>query len=355
MQRPRFSLLSACLTAVFATAAFAGSSIRNVTVSPPFFNPTAGQSVTITFDAGAPGMAAVTILDRDRFPVRMLPPVRVAPGRAAIRWDGRDDSGAIVPDEAWNVRIDLAGQSYDPSKDFVPVSEDPQPRTYSRIEGVLSYRLSRPSRVHVEAGQAAPDPKTGLRDGPMMKTLVNREPRAAGAVVEMWNGFDDGGTIRVTDLPHFAVSVLATSLPDSSIITRGNRAKTFLEYARQQRPASAVVARKRAAPTHHHAGLDVFNDTSPSLRVKRSWTSDGALRMVVNVDGPTAAHFVRQPGKVTVYVDGKRVLETAPPQAPAVVTLAAKQLAAGDRRIAVNWTSDYGPAAAAAFEVEVRR
>ena len=189
----------------------------------------------------------------------------------------------------------------------------------------------------------------------MLKTLVNREPRAAGAVVERWNGYDDSGTIRVVDLPHFAVRVVATSLPENSIITRGNRTKTFLEYAAARRPASAMLAEKRAIPTNDRAGLDAFDDYSPELRLRRAWLRDGALRMIVYVNGPTAARFIRQPGKLTVYVDGRRVLVNDNPRASAVVTIPPAQLASGERRIAVNWTSDLGPAAAAAFAVDVRR
>lgn len=355
MQRLHPLFTAACLTLLFATAAIAGPNIRNVKASPSFFNPTAGQSAEITFDAGVRGVVKATILDRDRFPVRTLEPVTVSPGRVTIRWNGRDDAGALVPDEAWNIRIELAGESYDPSLDFVAVHEDPQPRTYSRIEGVLGYRLSRPSRVHIEVGQAALDPKTGLRDGPILKTIVNREPRSAGAVVEMWNGFDESGTIRVCDLRDFAISVLATSLPDNSITTRGNRRTTFLAYAKAHRPAAATAVRKLATATHHHTGLNAFEDHSPSLRVKRTWLRDGALRVEVNVEGPTAEHFVRQPGRMSVYVDGRRIVLDETPQNPAVVTIPATRLAAGDRRIAVNWGSDYGPAAAAAFEVAVRR
>ncbi len=335
--------------AAWNTVAASPPALGDVSIAPAFFNPTVGQQATITFRAAASGTARVTILDRDRFVIRTLKPVAVQPGQVSIPWDGRDDRSAVVPDEAWNVRIELAGQVYDPSHHHVPVSEDPQPRMYSRMDGVLSYRLARPARVHIEAGQASPDEKRRRMEGPIMKTIVNREPRAAGAIVERWNGFDESGTIQVAALRNFVISVLATSLPDSSIITRGNRQLSFLDYARQRRPASALVAAKRAAPTHHHAGLNAFEDISPALDVKRSWTRDGALRLEVRVAGPGSAHFLRQPGNATVYVDEERVLQREKPSSPMVLTIPAKQLAGGERRIVVNWDSDFGPGAAASF------
>src|SRR5687767_214480 len=114
--------------------------IREVSISPSFFNPTLGQTARITFRVATRGTANVTILDRDRHVVRTLAPVAVTPGTISVEWDGRDDTAAIVPDEAWNVRIELGGAVYDPSLHFAAVMEDPQPRIYSRTDGVLSYR-----------------------------------------------------------------------------------------------------------------------------------------------------------------------------------------------------------------------
>ena len=355
-QRARCLVLSAvCLLASVPIVMDAAppSRIRSVSIDPPFFNPAARQFATITFHAEAAGTAHVTILDRDRYPVRRLPSRFVAAGFASFVWDGRDDAGTVVPDEAWNIRIELAGETYDPSRDFHPIVDDPQPRVYSRADGILSYRLARPSRVHIEAGQATPNPKTGRNEGPILKTIVNREPRVAGAVVEKWNGFDESGTIRVSVLPHFVISVLATSLPDNSIITRGNRRESFLDYARRHRPSRAVAARKRSAPVRHHHGLDAFEDRSPSLRIAPSWVTSSDLRLEVRIEGPTAAHFLAQPTQMSVYVDEKRVLQRAAPSSPLLLSIPAESLTPGEHRIAVNWGSDYGPAATRAFLLQV--
>lgn len=258
-----------------------------------------------------------------------------------------------VPDEAWNIRIELGGEVYDPSSNFVPIAEDPQPRTFSRVDGVLSYRLARPSRVHIEAGQAPMSGGKRSGQGPILRTIVNREPRVAGSVIERWNGFDESGTIRVSDLPDFVIGALATSLPDNSIITRGNRRMAFLDYARARRPASALEATRRTAPTHHHMDLNAFEDRSPALAVKKEWTKDGALQLEVRVSGINSAHFLQQPGNVTVYVDADRVLLRESPASPLVLSIPKAKLTSGARRIVVNWDSDYGPGAASAFVLDV--
>jgi len=330
----------------------ARAQIRDVSVSPPFFNPSAGQKARITFRAPVAGTARVTILDRDRFTIRALNVVTHG-GLATVEWDGRDETSTIVPDEAWNIRIESGGEVYDPSRDFMPVAEDPQPRTYSRIDGVLSYTLSRPSRVHIEAGQAKLEGNKRRGDGPILKTIVNREPRVGGSIVERWNGFDESGTIRVSDLPDFVVSILATSLPDNAIITRGNRRIEFLTYAARRRPAEALAAVRRNSTTHHHMGLNALEDRSPSLELKRSWAGDGALRLDVRVSGANSSHFLQQPGNVTVYVDDERVLLREKPASPLVLSIPKTKLKAGPRRIVVNWDSDYGPGAVNSFLLDV--
>jgi hypothetical protein len=216
--------------------------------------------------------------------------------------------------------------------------------------------------VHIEAGQATLNPKTGRNEGPILKTIVNREPRVAGAVVEKWNGFDESGTIRVSDLQHFSVSVLATSLPDNSIITRGNRGQSFLEYARRHHPAAALVARKRETPAVHHAGLNAFEDRSPSLDVTpsaewdaeaRAYMATGAVKLQLKIAGPAAAHFNAQPGRLSVYVDEARVLTQEHPSSPLALSIPSERLTPGEHRIAVNWGSDYGPTAASSFLLNV--
>ena len=345
----RTGKIAACgllLPLLIALTGVAGSSppIGDVSIAPSFFNPTVGQKATITFRAAAAGTARVSILDRDRFVIRNLPPVAVQPGVVTVAWDGRDDRAAIVPDEAWSIRIELAGGVYDPSLHFVPVSEDPQPRTYSPVNGVLSFRLSRPSRVHVQAGQGT----RASREGPMIRTVVDREPRVAGPIIERWNGFDESGAIRISSLPDFVVSVLATSLPDNSLITRGNHKQTFVDYARQHRPASAFAVRKRPAHAQHHAGLNVFEDQIPALTVKRTRTGEGGLRLEIRADGPASAHFLGQPNAAIVFIDEKRVVLRKKPSNPLVVTIPAKELTGGSR-VVVNWCSEYGPVATSAF------
>src|SRR5512132_4418759 len=86
----------------------AESAISDVSVSRPFFNPSLGQKVGISFALAQPGNLTVQILDRDGYPVRKLVSGKaVEKGKQALDWDGRGDAGEVVSDEAYSLKIDL--------------------------------------------------------------------------------------------------------------------------------------------------------------------------------------------------------------------------------------------------------
>jgi hypothetical protein len=340
-----------------------GTSIVNV--SPPFFNPSLGQAVSVVFKTTTAGTLTLTVLDRDGFPIRKLPPISSAAGEQKVAWDGRDDKGDVVPDEAYSVRIELAGGDvravYDPMTAYSPIVEEPSKRTYSRLDGILGYSLTRSARVHIEAGQAKFDPKSKRAEGPILKTVVDRQPRTSGSVVEKWNGMDESGTIFVPDLPNFVVSIVATSLPLPALITVGNRTQSFESYARSRRSAAELVPRNlKGGRQAHHVGLNAFEDHSPSLTITPSGRFEtGVLRLTagqdlilqLTLDSSRAPFFLKQPNALDVFVDETSVLHREAPAHPAAVTVPGASLGIGEHLVTVNWGSRLGPVAVNAIRI----
>jgi hypothetical protein len=290
-----------------------------VTTTPAFFNPVIGQSAQIRLSASRPGIVTVEILDRDRFVIRTLDSVPINK-ETVVRWDGKDNAGEGVPDEAYAVRARLVSDGselvYDPGKDFQPRPVSIDSTSYSRADGVLSYRLERPSRVHIQAGQARLI-ASGPARGPILRTIVDRAPRAGGPVIEAWNGMDDSRKVYIPDLPHFVVAMMAIPLPESSLITVGNRHTNFTDYARRHRAATFTRPRRLAAAAHaHHQGLNAFEDRSPRLTLLRERSVDSpvwksgtgeALAFSVQLDEDTAPFFLSQPNSLEVFIDLDRV------------------------------------------------
>lgn len=245
-QRSRQVLLAAAMLFGAAQGLYAVPGVAGVEASRPFFNPELGQRIEISFQIGETGLATVRIQDRDGQPVRLLATKKpMSPGRVSLEWDGRDDDGVVVPDEAYSVAIEFGR-----SESARPVRYPKTNRgvkeikvaaaNYDPASGVISYKLPEPARVEIQATCLTSSPYEGRR-----VSVVAGAPRAAGSVIDIWNGFDRNGKLYLVDQPGFTLSVTATSLPLPALITVGNRSVDFETY-RQKRKVS-VTARIAAA------------------------------------------------------------------------------------------------------------
>lgn len=368
MKARRIPILAGAVVGFLARTLVAASPlIENVRISASSFAPSLGETVSIAFDTAAAGRLSVRVLDRDGYPVRTLAQDAVAAtGRQSFSWNGRDERGTVVPDEAWSFKIDLVTKegrtgSYFPARGAAPMTEL-RADSYARATGVLRYTLPRASRVHVQAGSARVDPATHKTDGPVLKTIVNREPRAAGAVVEQWNGLDESGTLLVPDQPNFVISIAATPLPENSVITVGNRTTRFIDLAgkRTGRPLLDFEAKSHA----HHQALTALEDASPRLRLDPAnaqrvgegarWRPRGdVLTLHAALEGPAAGAFLRAAGTLMTFVDGKRIASTHPRSGSVTIDVPLGSLRPGSHVVAVNWLSPYGPVAVNALQFDL--
>ena len=118
----------------------------------------------------------------------------------------------------------------------------------------------------MQAGTVQTDSKRGKATGPVLKTIVNREPRPTGPVIETWLGLDESGSFYVPDLRGFSVSVAATSLPENALISVGNTSETFLERA-ARRSGDPLIPQPDGGHAHHR-GLTALDDVAPHTMVE---------------------------------------------------------------------------------------
>ena len=345
-------------------AADTKAAIQSVAISKPFFNPSLAENVRVSLSVASGGSLSVLVVDRDGYPVRRLATQQtVQPGRVAYDWDGKDEGGDVVPDEAYSLKIDL--ESDGQSSQYFPANApgiqlSATTNYYDRQGAVLSYTLPAPARVHIQAGLAKPNAKTGVRDGPVLATLVNRAPRPGGPVIENWNGLDEGNGFYIPDLPDFAVGIAATSLPENSVITFGNRKVTFLEAAisRQGSSLLTVVASKHA----HHAGLTTLDDVAPRLNatllnaswssIDRTWTANQRdLQVSLSLAGPSAAAFAKHPAHLGIFFDEHRIQQVDSPRPGMTLQVKLPKSRPGAHVLAFNWASEFGPVAVDAVRI----
>ena len=221
--------------------------IRQVERLQRRFNPTAGETATIRFSLSKPARVTLTVYGPSRELIAtVLDGASRAAGLNAVAWDGRDRDGAIVPDEAYSFVVRaIAGAETDLW----------DPRLFSGGERVtaadlrtldgnrFTYQIPKAARVLVRAAVA---------DGPLVRTLVNWEPRPPGLATEQWDGMDAGGLRRISEIPNIRIGVMAFALPEKSILTTGNAAldyRTFYAEVGVNLPHEPVTPRVKTPQT----------------------------------------------------------------------------------------------------------
>ena len=254
-----------------------------------------GAPVTYTVRTGRPGDLALEVLTSDGDLVRRVVSGPKAAGDHELRWDGKDDAGRPVPDEAYCVRAVLVS-------DGGRVVDDPCSRTGGEVisgiqptlspTGDIAYTLERPARVLI---------RVGVKNGAMLRSLSVWRPRPAGRNLQRWNGFDDSGLVDLrTD--RLALLVTAFRLPDFTVITTGQDGLDYrswrLAKGWPERPDGLTAgsdaqplerAGQRLARQHYQAR---YKDREPRIVVR-----------LVDKAGAVLADGARVPEDVRVSVD----------------------------------------------------
>lgn len=215
--------LTPLLVFAFVTVGRGQDGIDNVSLSASSFNPSRGDDVTLAFELPKSSTVTVKVFDPDGGLVRSLAvAVPRNKGKHEEVWDGRDDEGQPAPNEAYVFIVETAeGDVYDPTTFSGGVVRDITSARFDREAGTVVYQLPEASRVLI---------RLGVKNGPMMKTLVDWEPRVGGSITEYWDGRDEDKVTLLRDHKDFTALITHVSLPDATVIAYGNRVETYRDY-----------------------------------------------------------------------------------------------------------------------------
>lgn len=186
------------------------------------FSPSLKEKFVIPFNISKQSVVKVEIYTPDGALVRQLGVERsLKKGKHRVVWDGKDERGVVVPDEAYNVvlksRVDSKEEILDPRKTSGGiVLRDLKPSIGD--DGKITYTLSQPSRVLIRLGIGA---------GAMLRSVINWIPKNSGKNVQFWNGYDQNNLVKIQKHKDFKIIFSAFSLADYSIITTGNSSSYF--------------------------------------------------------------------------------------------------------------------------------
>lgn len=201
----------------------AAEEVSDVSLGSGAFNPAAGEKIVLKYTLSATDNVTVSIFDPDGGLVRTLAEAseRQA-GPCSESWDGKDLDGKPVPNEAYTFTIETAsGSVYDPTTFSGGVVGDITQADFSREAGTVVYRLPQAARVLM---------RLGIRSGPMLKTLVDWQPRITGSITEYWDGRDEDKLIAMRGSKDFTALITYVTLPEATVIAYGNDKETYREY-----------------------------------------------------------------------------------------------------------------------------
>lgn len=189
----------------------------------------------VSFTLSRPGKAILKIFDPKMLLINEVLCKVSESGLYKGIWDGKDLEGRIVPDEAYFFTIEVLDYKgnfafYDPTtisgEEYFTL-----PVQLKREDKKITYELVKDARVMIKAGIK--------KGGPLLKTILNRLPGLAGKYGAPWEDEGGVGVIDLADQEGFSLTAEAVTLPENSLLTRGNFDYPYYEYITkivQERP-----------------------------------------------------------------------------------------------------------------------
>jgi hypothetical protein len=335
---PSFILWSfSILLAGAASITHIGSLRFAPTADRESFNPAIGERVTFRFEINHSAAITARIIDQHGQTIRtLLHKATKLPGPHMLVWDGRNDARELVPDDAYTISL----QPYAVPDTLARggVVGDITEATLDE-SGSITYSLPAAARVLI---------RLGIKNGPMLRTLVDWKPRAMGKVVERWDGWDESKVLRLRDEKDLSVLITYVTLPQPSVLTYGhsvNPASTStLAPSASRRPRPPVIR------------LDLAPQSSKGVTTPRTSipTVDGSAVIRVDVEPEDKAALVKEPFEMIFYVDKLFFAEAERGYLPLNWQWDLKQLPPGEHTLTVNIVSFSGNVGVASRRVMVK-
>lgn len=303
-----------CFLLVTVAPAFAEEFVRFGEMQRQEFSPARNEVIKIPILLERKAEVRLTLFSVDDRAVRTLQvesPLKK--GAHEIVWDGKDDDGITVPDEAWLPVITASTES-----ETVRVD----PRTWSGGETIediklkqndlnsYSYKLNAPARVSIRAG---------IGGGPLLNLLADWEPHGAGRNILYWDGYDKNKLVKLSDSGKQKLVTAAFKLPDHSIITSGNRELNYRDYFQQKGwqqktvDLSRVPLQRNQQPISRQYYIPYLMNKGPAVSIellgdlKQSDTGfpiiDGQVDIQVSMDDDSKQFMQESRYEIGFFVD----------------------------------------------------
>ncbi|MDD4910186.1 MAG: FlgD immunoglobulin-like domain containing protein [Candidatus Omnitrophica bacterium] len=200
--------------------------ISNIRISTDKINPYTGGAVTISYRMSHEGILSIKVYNsRDELVKNIILNQDRQAGAYSESWDGKDNTGRIVPDGAYYFIIeDSAGGRpmvvYDPrgtggrdiSKSITLSAGDFKPLLNQFC--VINYTLPQAAKINLKV-------RYERYSGPAVRVLKYQEPVSSGMHQILWDGRDEAGNF--VNPADFTFAIWGYTLDENSIMVVGGR------------------------------------------------------------------------------------------------------------------------------------
>ncbi len=310
-------LFSLFISSLFSQQAMA-LKIKDVTMSQSSFNPAKGEQVTIHYSIDKSAEVILRWYEGRELLIREQNLGVVKSGSHQASWDGKDHFSKRVPAEAYHftltglvkgtgetITYDLSDVTGRKDLDVANLKWDPKSHE-------ISYVLSLPARVNI---------RVGLDDhGPLLKTILDWVPRAAGEHREIWDGMDASKVMDLSAHPLRLIGGQAFSLPKNTVFILPKQTSVNLMDNKKWQEKRQVNKKSRAKRMHAHVqqSIESRGDYIAKLILPEKVLAkgnklpevSGNVAVRLDVDKLKRNAVVSRRFEVAFYVDGQYIFES---------------------------------------------
>ena len=339
--------------------------IYDVQVRPVIFNPSAGESVTISYSLTSPAKSRVRIMSPDMFPVaELINRDYTTETAVSLSWDGRDFSGTVVPDQAYIIQIeaeDLRG-----GKAFY----NPVETNCWEIKRLVISRQGQGGRItYVLPCNAWVQINTGVANGgPLLGCITRWQPALSGEhsiALEEMDPFSARAIISGDK--DIRINGRYLKIPDNSPVTAGNGQLTYQEYSASVSTQDIPGIRVKHLPDLSGRNIDrkicfgsfapLFNISLPAVGAgdkKDLPVLQGTAPLKISLDKRVRKYIIGQRLEMLGFVDFNFAEENEEGYSPFTWMLDTRNWPDGEHVITVNVVTLRGEIAARSMKVIFR-
>ena len=236
-----------CATIFLCGAVYSwGAQIAAVSVDQPQIEAGGEEQCTVAFRISEPARVSLHIFDPRDLLIRTVSSRGVLPGgEHSLAWDSLDEAGRPVPPEAYRYTLLAATEQgntveHDLSDLTGSKRMAVQHLHWDSEAGLLRYSISRPGRVNIRIGLK--------NDGPLLRTALSWQPRAAGRHSEPWDGMDASRVLDLSEHQQLDLWGDAFSFSDNTILVTSSTMPVALihemPWGRVQREVKRPVSKR---------------------------------------------------------------------------------------------------------------